>query len=378
METLVQHSDVEVRTTKESTYFGKAKAMTTAKASTTNATPKVVQTFVHFSEKINTKTRMPNKSTQFSKVEAKNKVMTTVKPTKKSSLKPFIYLVQTEQCLPQRLNSSIVIGDERTCNCDVIVLSYKTVCQEEKPTHISYIFVEESSWNLGRNILYFVARERIPGYNYYIFSDDDVELRFNSFTPQEMKMLSPFRAFEEWLLDYQPAVGIVDEPGPHSGASILEKRRAKCGINETSLVVPIVWCDAMFNAFHHKAIEHILPYPTRYDRDSWWASQLHVICSIELKFRGQASMFVPVSVYNPQHRSYPRGAHNFDAQVRSFVEEIQKKAPAVYQNRPLFNNLKNSLLTKYNTLNAATYCMNVTRRHPIVPYLHFDRESLET
>ncbi|XP_078367091.1 uncharacterized protein LOC144651092 isoform X1 [Oculina patagonica] len=310
-------------------------------------------------EAVNATTRTPNESTQF------------------STPKQFIYLTQTEQCLPKILNSSKAIGDEKMCNCDVIVLSYRTVCQEEKRPHISYIFVGESSWNLGRNILYFVARERIPGYNYYIFLDDDVDLQFNYFTPQEMKMLTPFRAFEEWLLDYQPAVGVADMPYGQSAPLILEKRRLKCGINETSMVIPTAWFDAMFNAFHHKAIEHILPYPTKYDRQSWWASQLHVICSIELKFRGQAMMFVPITLTNQQHRGYPREAQNFTAQARDFVEEIQNRAPVVYQNRSLFNKLKSSLVHEYRNLEAATYCMNVTRRHPIVPYLHFENESQE-
>ncbi|KAL9979861.1 hypothetical protein ACROYT_G017584 [Oculina patagonica] len=311
-------------------------------------------------EAVNTTTRTPNESTQF------------------STPKQFIYLTQTEQCLPQILNSSKTIGDEKTCNCDVIVLSYRKECREGKRPHISYIFTGGVSWNLGRNILYFVARKITPGYNYYIFLDDDVELQFNSFTPQGMKMFTPFRAFEEWLLDYQPAVGIVDQQGFHGAISLLEKRRLKCGIKEASMVIPTVWFDAIFNAFHHKAIEHILPYPTKYDRQTWWASQLHVMCSIELKFRGQAMMFVPITLTNKQHRGYPKGGQNFAAHARDFVEEIQNRAPAVYQNRSLFIKLKSRLVTEYQYLEAATYCMNVTRRLPIVPYLHFERESQET
>ena len=38
--------------------------------------------------------------------------------------KPFIYLTETEQCLPENLASSAQIGDQETCNCDVIVLSF--------------------------------------------------------------------------------------------------------------------------------------------------------------------------------------------------------------------------------------------------------------
>lgn len=78
-------------------------------------------------------------------------------------------------------------------------------------------------------------------------------------------------------------------------------------------------------------------------------------------------MFVPVTVNNPQHREYPRDAQRFGAQ-----------ALTIYQNRTLFAKLKSSLLTEYRFLEASTYCMNVSRRHPIVPYLHFESESLET
>ena len=51
---------------------------------------------------------------------------------------PFIYLLQTEQCLPQNLALSTRIGDSKTCNCDVIVLSFKAECQHKNSSHISY------------------------------------------------------------------------------------------------------------------------------------------------------------------------------------------------------------------------------------------------
>ncbi|XP_078354583.1 uncharacterized protein LOC144639185 isoform X1 [Oculina patagonica] len=316
-------------------------------------TPRVVQKQVHFSQA---------------------KTNTTVRTTEKSTLKPFIYLTQTEQCLPARLSSSRGIGN-KTCNCDVIVLSYRKECQEKKPSHISYIFVPESTWTSGRNILYFAARTRIRSYHYYIFLDDDVDLGFNSFTPQEMKMLTPFRAFERWLLDNEPAVGVTDYQNRLQDVKFLfERQRMLCGIKETSMVVPVMWIDAIFNAFHHKAIDHILPYPTKYDKESWWSSQLHVICSVELKFRGQALLFVPITAYNGQHRDYPRMEKNYDAQVHAFVEEIQNRAPIAYRNRTLFEELKNTTTKEYY-LNTTTYCMNTTR-HPVVPYSHFERESV--
>lgn len=354
-------SNTAVRTTYQSVQF-----------STTETEPIRTTQQAQFTEAKDSKTVITTKNlTQLSEAKVGNSEGTT----KKGTSKPFIYLTQTEKCLPKNLHA---IGEENGCNCDVIVLSYRTVCQEDNRTHISYIFVGEGSWNLGRNILYSIARERLPSYHYYIFLDDDVDIRFNSLTPQEMKIVSPLRAFEAWLLDYEPAVGVADQPGPQSAISILRKRRMKCGINETSMVIPTMWFDAYFNAFHYKAIKQILPYPTQYDKESWWASQLHVMCSVELKFRGQALMFVPLTVINQQHRDYPRGGHRFGAQALTFVEEIQKSAPAVHQNRTLFEKLKSRLLIEYPTLEASTYCMNVSRHHPIVPYSHFESESLET
>ena len=87
---------------------------------------------------------------------------------------PFIYLTQTEKCLP--LNLSVLIGDMEICNCDVIALSYKAACTEVAPSHVTYLFDAQSTWSTGRNALYVAAEKRKPGYHYYIFLDDDVFL----------------------------------------------------------------------------------------------------------------------------------------------------------------------------------------------------------
>ena len=90
-----------------------------------------------------------------------------------------------------------------------------------------------------------------------------------------MKRLTPFRAFEQWLLDDEPAVGVVDFQ--NNGRKLLKRRRVICSINESSVVVPVMWFDALFNAFHYQSIKHILPFPTQFDKESWCTSQLHVI-----------------------------------------------------------------------------------------------------
>lgn len=308
----------------------------------------------------------------FREAESNSTVTTTSDKSISITSKPFIYLTQTEQCLPQHLASSTRIGDNKTCNCDVIVLSYKEECQDDKPSHISYVFAKESTWTTGRNLLYFVAIERIRHYHYYIFLDDDVDLGFNWFSSQEMKRLTPFRAFEQWLLDDEPAVGVVNYND--NGKALLERRRLICGIKEPPIVVPVIWFDAVFNAFHHQSIKHILPFPTQYDKDSWWISQLHVIFAAELIFRGQTLEYVAITASNGQHRAYPQGDKMYSARMPVIIEDIQNKAPTAHQNRTLFQTLKTSQLKRYSET-TTTYCMNTTRRHPIVPYSHFEGQS---
>ena len=225
--------------------------------------------------------------------------------------KPFIYLTETEQCLPQNLASSSQIGDPETCNCDVIVLSFRAKCQENKQSHITYLFDPDTLFASGRNVLFFAAMDRRPGYHYYIFINDDTVLKYNEFTPANMTKMSPFRAVEEWLLDYEPAVGVLDYK-VHNGASfVIKKRRDLCGINESSLVLPTAIYDAIVNAFHYKAIEHILPYSTQYERVCMFASNRGTQIAVEVKFGGQALLFSPVTAANPKHRAYDRSTTNF-------------------------------------------------------------------
>ena len=133
---------------------------------------------------------------------------------------PFIYLTQTEKCLPSSL--SVLIGDMEICNCDVIVLSFKAECAEVAPSHVTYLFDAQSTWSTGRNELYVTAMKRKPGYHYYIFLDDDVVLEYNSFTPREMMNTLPLKSVQRWLLEYEPAVGVLDYSDQYSARYTLE------------------------------------------------------------------------------------------------------------------------------------------------------------
>ncbi len=287
--------------------------------------------------------------------------------------KPFIYLTETEQCLPSNLATSSQIGDPETCNCDVIVLSYRVKCQENKRSHIKYLFDPNTLFASGRNVLFFAAMDRRPGYHYYIFINDDTVLKYNIFTPANMTKMSPFRVVEKWLLDYEPAVGVLDYAFNHGANTVLKKRKDFCGINETSLVLPTVFFDAIFNAFHHKAVEHILPYPTQYERECIFASHRDTMIAVEVKFGGQALLFAPVTAGNPKHREYDRSKTNLTAISREFVERIKQEAPSKLRNHVIFEKLHDSPRV-YLDRKSRSFCVNVTRRQPIIPYRHLLNE----
>ena len=284
--------------------------------------------------------------------------------------KPFVYLTETEQCLPPYLASSSQIGDPQTCNCDVIVLSYRVKCQENDQPHVSYLFDPNTLFASGRNVLFFAAMDRRPGYHYYIFLNDDTVLKYNKFTPADMKTLSPFRAVEAWLLDYEPVAGVLDYKVHHGADVILALRRNLCGINETSLVLPTVLFDALFNAYHHKAIEHILPYPTQYERECAFCSHRKALIAVEVKFGGQALMFAPVTGGNRLHRRHNEtNRMNMGNISREMVENFKWQAPAKLRSHVIFEMLDKGA-KHHLSLHSRSYCANVTRHQPIIPYNH--------
>ena len=157
--------------------------------------------------------------------------------------KQFVYLVQTEQCLPSHLAESIDLAEN--CNCDIIALSFQAKCIKSIiPSHTSYIFYPQTTWGSGRNALYFTALNRRLPYGYYIFLDDDVTFSFNKMTPPDLRKTQPLRVVQDWLLEYEPVLGVLDYAVHHGAEWTLRRRRQLCGIHDTSLVIPVVWFDA--------------------------------------------------------------------------------------------------------------------------------------
>ena len=109
-----------------------------------------------------------------------------------------------------------------------------------------------------------------------------------------------------------------------------------------------------------------------------WKHKLLVITrdifsAVELIFRVQVLMFVPVTTGNSKHRSYPRSLKNENTRWRDCINTIRQEAPLIYRNRTLFEDFRQSL--EGYVINTRTYCMNVTRHQHIKPYAHFDFQS---
>ena len=228
-------------------------------------------------------------------------VVNITESTMKSNVSPpFIYLTQTKQCLTPSLIQTLELSDASKCRCDVIVLSFKSECLEKSAPHITYLFDNETTWGSGRNKLYFHAMQRRLDYLYYIFLDDDITLEFNKAATPEMMRLTPISVFQNWLLYYEPAVGVGNFGQRHVESRRRYRRiRTTCRnyvVNKATLANPTNLFGPLLNAFHKKAVSHIFPMGSQHVKRYWWIIDKYVTSIVELKFRGQALMFCPVTV----------------------------------------------------------------------------------
>ena len=245
----------------------------------------------------------------------------------------FLYMLQTESCLPADLQK--VIGDPSICPCDVSVLSYKTKCEQPHPPNVKYIFTgTNTTWGGGRNVLYkdaMTKREQI--YLYYILMDDDIIIE-----PQNTESMSdPWRRFEEFLERVEPAAAALDinnKTWLRRAANGRQNLGCSQSINESSEYLSVARYDAAFNAFHNKTIRHILPYPTRLDHMSWTFPPLYINIRIELMYAGHSVLHNQIFATNPTHKPYPRHLPN-TTEMETIVEEAAKDLPEKYRNLSL-------------------------------------------
>ena len=171
-------------------------------------------------------------------------------------MKAFIYLIQAAAHMPY----PEIPGPDS----DVLLLTW-----QQPAKGVNSIYFPGSSWAEGRNRLLWEARQRARraggDYRYYIFMDDDCRVREDVDLARRLGIPlsgNPFRTFEAFLRDWQPAVGYTRYDWQHYE----QGRAVNLGHN----------IDALFNAFHRETLDVLLPYYTGYDSESWLYAQ-HIV-----------------------------------------------------------------------------------------------------
>ncbi len=264
-----------------------------------------------------------------------------------------LYLTQTEECLPGHLRSAL--GNSSACQCDVIVLSYKNVCNDSTLPHVKYLFNRSTTWTTGRNLLFTSNIHNTNGeYLYFILMDDDIRLHWTQTTKgNRFKNMNPWRSFEDFIKRVQPAVAALELTEPALNRKVEYRRYNKCSTEEE--YIPTVWYDAAYSAFHYKAVQHLLPYWDHMENVSWWFSSVYNMVWSEFVFRGQVVLHKDLIADNPLHRPYPRKA-GFNKILPAFLKSIRERIPADCQNAPLLQEYETKKET-HAKVESSTYCL---------------------
>lgn len=324
----------------------------------------------------------------------------------KQNEKQFLYVTQTESCLSKEIFRPDQLGSSKT-SYDVLVLSWKSPCvNTNEYDNVRYIYTtQNTSWSTGRNLLYsHILRHGVDKYLYYIFMDDDVMLyhtepyqvyheRYKTFNTrltvdvtsiylQQRKTRqrrgdNSYREFEKFLLEFQPAVGLIN---------FCFERREFC----ISQYIPDIWqafCasqgtapfpyvsysnfDGAFNAFHRDAIIHLLPYHVTYEHVNWQESQKYLILDADIKFQGQVLYNLFIMGHGTKHRPYPRNIH-WHANWPHILEELRKTIDKRYHNEI-------EVLPMEVTKRRFDVIRNpLPPHHPIQPYTHYNMNRTRT
>ena len=281
----------------------------------------------------------------------------------KSSKTRFLYLTQTESCLPPALSAVEVLGNTSGCLCDVLVLSYKQACQAQTLPHVQYLF-NSTTWSTGRNMLYEEAMKRDTRYLYYIFMDDDIQL-----VDSTGMYPNPWRGFENFLIDVEPAVGTVTLDIDYSISYVRKyKMNLGCALNDSSQWTPVPAFDAAFNAFHHKSVDYILPYTIEFESMNLWLSQVSTIIKCQVMFRGRVITHTVIVAVNPKHRPYARGPVDEHA-ITAVVANVEASLPKEYKNASVIMNWKKKPDFEYQRTTSPILCLKPPLPHsPIKPF----------
>jgi hypothetical protein len=197
----------------------------------------------------------------------------------------FVYLIQAAVGNPY---PDLASDEDR----EVIVLNWKEPSKDRNT-----LFYPNSSWNEGRNRLFFEAKtreqQRESDFLYYIFMDEDCIFEVDQPLARRLGLSipdDPFKAFEAFLLKWEPAVGY-----PRYDWQYTQKdQEVNLGYN----------FDALVNAFHRDAAKTLLPYYTGFDAESWLYSQLLITHLCAMLYNEHRIQYNPVRAENRNRRSY--------------------------------------------------------------------------
>ena len=234
----------------------------------------------------------------------------------------FLYLTQTEQCLPDQLK--LAIGNPSTCQCDVVVLSYKKKCKED--SHHKYIYVPTTTWTTGRNLLFYTfihnMTNRQERYLYYIMIDDDIEIQWIKELKSTFSTKNPWRSYEAFLRRVRPPIAALKMNGMYFYMIENTHQKKHCSIHPE--YNPTVYMDPAVAAYHYQAVEHVLPYWSKLDKVTWWYSNIYNYIWNDLSFHGQVVVHKQLMGFNPKHRPYPRKPVRLNL-ISSMVTDIEQK-----------------------------------------------------
>ena len=296
-------------------------------------------------------------------------------PSRDRKFSRIMYMIQTESCLPKHLKSADGVGDTNTCQCDVLVLSYKQQCNEKPPEHVEYLFNLSASWNVGRNLLLEVAKKRDQKYLYYTLMDDDVTLKVEGTKPQ-----NPWRLFENFLRELEPALASIRLANTwicDFKAMYKSRKNRGCILNFNNFDnIPTPFYDPAINAFHYEAVEHILPYTTRYDNISWWWSGFYAGIKSEIMFPGQVVVLTKLLGINNKARPYPRKSLANDENWRSIVDAAGADLPEQYRNVMLFKEWRTQGPIGH-FLKSSSLCLPPPRPHMMIKPFAYLEQNIE-
>ena len=132
--------------------------------------------------------------------------------------------------------------------------------------------------------------------------------------------MGPWRRFESSLRSYEPAIAAIDNGWVPRIRDFHAERQCS---GEAAEFIGTVWFDAICNAFHYKAIRHILPYDPTFG-----ASQMSVIIRSEVLFRGQVVLHMELFGDNTKHRPYPRDFNFTPDMLHHMTSDLDTLVPA--------------------------------------------------